>query len=113
MLDLAQAFAWGRMFTRYMCRESVAEAAKETFDPKKPCALCLAVGKAREASNSHAPALPSAGAEKMILIFDGPMEFMALVTREAWPSVSGSYAPSSPRHVPVPPPRGTEPEIVT
>jgi hypothetical protein len=113
MLDLAQAFAWGRMFTRYMCCESVAEAAKETFDPSKPCALCLAVGKAREASNDRAPALPAAGAEKMVLIFDSPMEFVPLVAREAWPAVSGSYAPSSMRDVPVPPPRGTEPNIVT
>jgi hypothetical protein len=112
MLDLAQAFAWGRMFTRYMCSESVAEAAKETFDPGKPCALCLAVGKAREASNNHAPALPSAGAEKLVLIFEGPMEFVAFVAREAWPAVSAPYAPSSFRDVPVPPPRATEPAIL-
>jgi hypothetical protein len=112
MLDLAQVFAWGRMFTRYVCCESVAEAAKETFDPAKPCALCVAVGKARQASDNHAPALPSAGAEKMVLIFDAPLEFMAWVAEEAWPAIPGSKIPSSIRDVPVPPPRATEPNIL-
>jgi hypothetical protein len=108
MLDLAQVFAWGRMFTSYMCCESIAEAAKETFDPAKPCAICLAVGKAREASNGHAPALPAPGAEKMVLIFDGLNEFVAMVDEDEWPVISASYAPSSIRDVPVPPPRAAE-----
>jgi hypothetical protein len=107
MLDIAQVFAWGRMFTSYMCCESMAEAAKETFDPAKPCAICLAVGKAREASNGHSPALPSPGAEKMVLIFDGPNEFVAMIADEVWPAISAAHAPSSIRDVPVPPPRAT------
>ena len=112
MLDLAQAFAWGRMFTSYLCCESIVEAAKETFDPAKPCAICAAVGKAREASNSHGPALPCAGVEKMVLIFDVPNEFVASIPEDAWPEIPRSIASSSNRDVPVPPPRATESTIL-
>lgn len=112
VLDIAQAFAWGRMFTSHLCCESIAEAARETFDPAKPCAICKAVGKAREASNNRAPALPAAGDEKMVLIFDGPVEFLASVAKDAWPDVRVLIASSSIGEVPVPPPRSKEPMIL-
>src|SRR5277367_3965041 len=43
LLDMAQVFAWTRMFAGYARNESIAAAARETFDPAKPCALCCAV----------------------------------------------------------------------
>jgi len=107
MLDIAQVFAWGRMFTGYVRCEPIVEAAKETFDPAKPCAICLAVGKAREASSNHAPSPPSAGAEKMVLIFDRPAEFVPVEMLDAWPTFLGNVASSLDGGVPVPPPRGT------
>jgi hypothetical protein len=107
MLDLAQVFAWSRMFTGYVRSESIAKAAAETFDPAKPCAICLALCKVREAANNQAPALPAAGAEKIILILDRLGEFVALVVRETWPVYRDNIASSPGSDVPVPPPRGT------
>ena len=69
MLDVAQVAAWARMFAGYVRTESVAAAARETFDPAKPCQICRAVSKARAAAAPRA-AVPSAGPEKIILIFE-------------------------------------------
>jgi hypothetical protein len=107
MLDLAQVFAWSRMFAGYARCESIGEAAKETFDPAKPCALCLALCKAREADKGRAPALPSTGSEKLILIFDRQGEFVSQTVRKAWPTIRDNIVSSQVREVPVPPPRGT------
>jgi hypothetical protein len=107
MLDLAQVFAWSRMFSGYLRSESIAKAATETFDPAKPCSICLALCKAREAANNRTPAVPASGAEKIILILDRPGEFAALVMPEAWPEFRDNIASSPGTDVPVPPPRGT------
>jgi len=111
MLDIAQVFAWSRMFTGYVRCESVVEAAKETFDPAKPCAICLAVGKARAATGNHAPALPTAGPEKIVLFCDRPAKFVSLELWDAWPAFQGSVASPPGCDVPLPPPRGTEPRL--
>jgi hypothetical protein len=107
MLDIAQVFAWSRMFSGYVTCESFADAARDTFDPGKPCAICLAVGKAREASSNHVPTLPASGSEKIILIFDRPMEFVSPKVQHVWLSFEDHIASSPGRDVPVPPPRGT------
>ncbi len=103
MLDVAQVFAWGRMFAGYVQSESVSAAARETFDPGKPCAICRAVSRAREAS---VPAPLRAGsAEKLILISEVPAEFMARAETPAWPLPGARWAEARVSEVPVPPPR--------
>ncbi len=63
MLDVAQVVAWTRMFAGYARTESIAAAARETFDPGKPCAMCRAVSKARDAGcDRHAPAVQASRA---------------------------------------------------
>jgi len=104
-LDLAQVFAWTRMFAGYARTESVLAAAKETFDPAKPCKICRAVGKAREASGRHAPAVPAVGPEKIILIFERAAPFVAVPAQRAWPVAAPARAPVRGGDVPVPPPK--------
>jgi hypothetical protein len=109
MLDVAQMVAWTRMFQGYARTESLAAAARETFDPAKPCEICRAVSKAREASGRHAPAVPAASGEKMVLIFERCAPFVALSAPRTWPGVAPARAPVRAADVPVPPPRGPAP----
>src|SRR5476651_946341 len=78
MLDVAQGVAWARMFSGYAGRESVAEAARDTFDPAKPCKLCLAVSAAREAASRHSPTVAGAGAEKLVMICQDCVYFVGV-----------------------------------
>ena len=105
MLDVAQVAAWTRMFVGYARTESVVAAARETFDPGKPCALCRAVSKAREACDRRAPAVPPAGIEKIVLIAERAQPFVVLAAPRAWPRLAGASMPAREAEVPVPPPR--------
>ena len=105
VLDIAQTVAWTRMFAGYARTESLASAARETFAPGKPCQICRAVGKAREASERHGPGVPSAGAEKIVLILDRGAPFVALSAQRTWPGVRSALAPERSGDVPVPPPK--------
>lgn len=105
VLDVAQVFAWGRMFAGYVRTESIAKAARETFDPAKPCELCGAVSKAREASRGSAPAVPSAGADKMVMILERSAPVVVLRPARTWPDVSPLLPEDRAGEVPVPPPR--------
>ena len=105
MLDVAQVFAWARMFANHASTESFAAAARETFDPGKPCEICRAVSKARDASSRHAPAVPSAGGQKMLLILERSAPFFALSAQGEWPLTPPARAEARAVDVPVPPPR--------
>jgi hypothetical protein len=105
MLDIAQVFAWTRMFAGYTTTKSVVAAAKETFDPDKPCAICRALSKAREASDQHGPAVPTGASEKIILILDGSTCFVPLSARQNWPEPIQGPAVARIGDVPVPPPK--------
>ena len=105
MLDVAQVFAWGRMFAGYARTESLSSAARETFDPGKPCAICRAVAKAREADCPHSPAPAPAGAEKMVMIDERAAPFVGSAPHFSWPSAPVSRASARDGDVPVPPPK--------
>ena len=53
--DAVQVFAWARMFAGYAHTLPVRAALRETFDPGKPCEICMAVAKAKEAERKQAP----------------------------------------------------------
>lgn len=105
MLDVAQGFAWARMFAGYARTRSFAAAARETFDPGKPCTICRAVGRAREASGQHGPAVPSAGGQRMLMILERPAAFFAPAAAGGWPVEPAARAEVRGSDVPVPPPR--------
>ncbi len=105
MLDVTQVFAWTRMFAGYARTETVVAAVKDTFDPCRPCALCRAVCRAREASSQHAPAVPAAGGDRMILVFERPDRFVVVCDGQAWPEFRSASAVARTGEVPVPPPK--------
>lgn len=108
LLDVTQAVAWTRMFAGYARTESLGAAARETFDPAKPCSLCRAVSRAREASEPRCPVAPAAASEKLILIFETPLAFIPRDGRGAWPVTVARHGSARAGEVPVPPPRGSE-----
>jgi hypothetical protein len=105
MLDVVQAFAWARMFAGYARIESILPAAKDTFDPAKPCEICRAVSKARETSNQNTPAARSAATEKIILFFERPVRFVGVAAQRTWPLAPPARVLVRAGDVPVPPPK--------
>jgi hypothetical protein len=105
MLDLAQVVAWSRMFSGYARTESMAAAARDTFDPGRPCAICRALSRARETSGQRAPAVPSAGADRMVLVLESAAPFIVRAAGPEWPEERDSCALAREADVPVPPPR--------
>jgi hypothetical protein len=107
VLDVAQVFAWTRMFTGYARSESVIAAARDTFDPARPCALCCALRRARQADQPRAPAVPAAASDRMILILERPGVFVADAPERGWTDAPAARAAARACEVPVPPPRAT------
>jgi hypothetical protein len=105
MLDVAQGVAWARMFAGYAGTESVAAAARDTFDPARPCRLCLAVSAARETAARHAPALPGAGAEKIVMICHDAAYFLGTTSERGWREAEPAFRSCPAQDVPLPPPR--------
>ena len=109
LLDIAQVFAWSRMCAGYEQTMPLREALTETFDPGKPCEICMAILKARKASDDRqAPASAEATAvfSKILLITVSAATTVAAPTLEAWPQAPDLYAEGRVESVPVPPPRG-------
>jgi hypothetical protein len=106
MLDVAQLAAWTRMFAGYAKTESLLAAAKETFDPAKPCGLCRVISKARDASERPCPAAPRPSVEKIVLICEKPAGFVSVRGTDTWPAIRSAVAAERCGEVPVPPPRG-------
>ncbi len=105
VLDVAQGVAWTRMFAGYVRTESIVAAARDTFDPGKPCALCRCVSQARGASGHPGPAVVSAGTEKMVLILEPASPFIAISSSPEWSERMFLRPQARGGDVPVPPPR--------
>lgn len=109
LLDIAQVFAWTRMYAGYAQTMSAGEALTRTFDPAKPCELCVAVLKAREASDDPAKTpstVASVEIEKIVLIAQGGALAVLAPVLEAWPVARHEFAGMRVDPVPTPPPRG-------
>jgi len=108
LLDVAQVFAWTRMYAGYAQTMSVGEALSQTFDPAKPCELCVAVLKARGASDDAAktPSTTSVEIEKIVLIAQCAAPAVLAPDLEAWPVARHARADTRVDPVPTPPPRG-------
>ena len=105
MLDVAQVAAWARMFAGYARTESVVAAARDTFDPQRPCAICRALSRARETCGHRPPAIPSAGPERIVLILEPAIPLVVRSARPEWPRAPISRVLVLAADVPVPPPR--------
>lgn len=104
--NVVQVFAWSRMFAGYARTLTVREALRETFDPEKPCDICRAVQKGRNAEQAQAPAsLASGGEEKIFLASVTVDRFVFHPVKTEWPQPVAAALVSRTEPVPVPPPR--------
>lgn len=104
MLDVAQCFAWARMFSEYAPRMPLAEAIIETLDPAKPCPLCSLISQARGQQESSR--VPAVSADERLLLAS-PEADLALLqpVLEEWPRDLSRKSESRTEPVPLPPPR--------
>lgn len=105
LLDGVQVFAWAKMFAGYARVMPVADALRTTFDPNKPCDMCLGVAAAKETAKQQLPANAERAAEKLLLACHAGTAFVMLQTTETWPAALALAAPVRIEEVPVPPPR--------
>jgi hypothetical protein len=102
LLDVGQAYAWAHMFAGYVRTTPIAQAAAETFDPAKPCAICQAVQQAREASPKPAVTAP---AGQLTLASQRTEDFFAPTPDRAWGTAPHAFAPVRQEPVFLRPPR--------
>ena len=106
LLDVVQVFAWGKMFSGYAKTMSVAASLNETFDPSKPCEMCIGVATAKEdLDQKHVPATLEQSSSKLLLALNAASPFVFVKVPEDWPAERGHTTPSRSETVPVPPPR--------
>ncbi len=106
LLDAVQVFAWGKMFAENARTQPLGEALLSTFDPAKPCALCLGVAAAKDAAARELPAaIERTAAEKFLLALHTPTLPFFTVPSADWPVTLASIRPSRTEPVPLPPPR--------
>jgi hypothetical protein len=105
MLDVFQVLAWAKMFTQNTQLMPVAEAVVETFDPNKPCPICMAVRRAREESRREQPANAAREIEKIVLTLHEVDPVILDRESEDWPAALVAAPKTWCIPVPVPPPR--------
>jgi hypothetical protein len=105
LLDGVQVFAWVKMFAGYNQTMSVAAALRETFDPAKPCEMCLGVAAAKDAAKKQVPQTVEFSAEKITLAFETANKIVLTPMPEPWPPMVAVVPQSRSEAVPVPPPR--------
>jgi hypothetical protein len=103
--NVVQAVAWGRMFATYAQTLSVGAALRETFNPAKPCEICVAVKAARTADCERAPTAPAPQSAKVDLAIELPSVFVFSMPQVSWPQVREPAVLARTDSVPVPPPR--------
>jgi hypothetical protein len=106
LLDTAQIVAWVRMFTGYAQTMPVTAALRETFDPAKPCEMCVGIAAAKEElAEKNPPAKEELASGKLVLALDAPVKFRLSPPACDWPATLACAAPNRREPVPVPPPR--------
>lgn len=103
--DLAQVFAWTKMFAGYSESMPLAAAVSATFDPGKPCNLCRAIAKAKKSDRQELPRLTEKASGKLILAIETSPELRLNVPPAVWPELEATSTAAGFRRVPVPPPR--------
>ena len=108
LLDIAQVCAWTRMYAGYAQTMSAGEALTETFDPAKPCKMCVALLKARKASDdsSKSSSVGAVAIERVVLIAHRAELLVLAPDLEMWPVTGHTLAIARVDPVPTPPPRG-------
>lgn len=105
LLDAVQVLAWAKMFAGYSGTMSAAAALEKTFDPAKPCKMCLQVAAAKKAAKQQWPQAIERSGEKLVLALHRSPPIIFDDLPMAWPAALARVAPSRTEAVPVPPPR--------
>lgn len=105
LLDGVQVFAWVKMFAGYTQTMSVPAALRETFDPTKPCEMCVGVASAKDTTRKQLPSSVERSAEKITLALQPTPVLVIAPHAPAWPEVLPVAAVTRCESVPVPPPR--------
>jgi hypothetical protein len=106
LLDVVQVVAWGKMFSAYSKTMPVTAALRETFDPTKPCEMCIGVAAAKEdLGQKNVPLTTEQGSNKLVLAFHRATPVILLKVSEEWPAALARTASVRSEPVPVPPPR--------
>lgn len=105
LLDGVQVFAWAKMFAGYARVMPLGEALRVTFDPNRPCDVCLGVAAAKETAKQQLPAGVDRAAEKIQLALQPTASLVLSQPPADWPPALALAAPSRTDPVPVPPPR--------
>jgi hypothetical protein len=106
LLDTAQILAWSRMFAANTGTMSVTAALQETFNPKKACALCKQIAKAKEsAQGQQMPAPGDSTAPKFVLALDVVEPPVFAHDPGQWIASPAMSVCQRTDPVPVPPPR--------
>ncbi len=103
--DAVQVFAWGKMFAGYSQTMNVPAALRATFDPEKPCEMCVGVATAKETAKQQLPQSVEQSAEKLLLAIHSSSVIVFETSAAPWPVTLASVAPIRSEAVPVPPPR--------
>jgi len=93
------------MYAGYSNSMSVAAALDATFDPEKPCNLCVGISAARDTAKHQLPQDVERTAEKLLLALHRAEPFVLTHDTGHWPAALASVASSRTDSVPVPPPR--------
>jgi hypothetical protein len=105
ILDVVQVFAWTKMFTGYAQEMPVAHALKETFDPAKPCELCVGVAKAKDQAEKELPPAAQHDAAKFLLAIHAAETPVFANDHGEWMTGLEPVACKRTDPVPLPPPR--------
>ncbi|MBL9186604.1 MAG: hypothetical protein JNK23_03915 [Opitutaceae bacterium] len=105
LLDGVQVFAWAKMFAGYAKVMPAAEALRVTFDPMKPCDMCLGIASAKETAKQQLPHSPERAAEKLLIAYHATSVLIVPQMPDQWPAALASAGPNRVEKVPVPPPR--------
>lgn len=103
--DVAQMFAWSRMFTGYAQSLSMSDALRETFDASKPCPMCQAIAQAKAAEQKLPQQQLEQNSAKLTLAFESPAQIFLSVPSVDWPSELSTLSDPRIDPVPLPPPR--------
>ena len=107
--DVAQTFAWARMFTSYAQTMPLLEAAKKTFSGEELCGVCEVVQDARQTGQDESKAGTAAEGKalgKMPLAIPSEALFVLRLPPSVLLPPPSAFPTGAPRATPpTPPPR--------
>jgi hypothetical protein len=107
--DVAQTFAWARMFTTYAQSMPLLEAAKKTFSGEELCDVCEVVQDARQDGQAESQSSGAAGAKalgKLPMVMQPELLFVLRHPPSVLRPPSSAFPPEATRATPpTPPPR--------